>query len=139
LKKKDTFIRTSGGAITEIAVGDFDTAKQLSSKIKARTVLGTPAYMAPEVLDARKLGVYTFAADVFSIGMLIYELLALKPPFEELPPFKVADAIVSGQVPVLPPLPSAYQSLVDLHVLCIRPNPQERPSLSAIIAAMKSK
>ena len=50
--------------IHKCAIGDFDTAKQINSKAEqAKTVLGTPAWMAPEVMDARELGSYGYACD----------------------------------------------------------------------------
>jgi len=70
--------------IMRLAIGDFDTAKKVSSKNQAKTVLGTPQvssfiyssftvfscadfylfkWMAPEVLNANEEGQYSFSAD----------------------------------------------------------------------------
>ena len=50
--------------IMKCAIGDFDTAKQVNSKAdQAKTVLGTPAWMAPEVMDAKELGSYSYSCD----------------------------------------------------------------------------
>lgn len=60
--------------ILKCAIGDFDTAKQINSKYEqAKTVLGTPAWMAPEVMDAKELGSYSYSAD----GLLNFYLYLL--------------------------------------------------------------
>ena len=43
------------------------------------TVVGTPAYMAPEVIEGDE---YDATADAWSVGVLLYELLALERPFD---------------------------------------------------------
>lgn len=45
------------------AIGDLDTAKTISSKSKARTVIGTPAFIAPEVLTSENETAYSSKAD----------------------------------------------------------------------------
>ena len=45
----------------------------------ARTAVGTPCYMAPELLDERP---YDYKADVWSVGCVLFELLQLKRAFE---------------------------------------------------------
>ena len=46
---------------------------------KARTVVGTPYYLSPEIVQSQP---YTFSTDVWSMGVMLYELMALKPPFD---------------------------------------------------------
>jgi serine/threonine protein kinase len=43
------------------------------------TTVGTLCYAAPEIVDAQP---HSFPADVYSIGMVIFELLTLQPPFD---------------------------------------------------------
>jgi serine/threonine protein kinase len=45
---------------------------------RLQTQIGTPYYMSPEIWGRRP---YNYATDVWSLGCLIYELCALRPPF----------------------------------------------------------
>jgi serine/threonine-protein kinase len=63
-------------------VGDFGLAKQVAedSRLTASgAIVGTPSYMAPEQARAEKQ--LTTSADVYSLGAILYELLASRPPF----------------------------------------------------------
>jgi len=44
-----------------------------------RTVIGSPYYLSPEIFDNKA---YDFKADIWSLGIVIYEVCALKPPFK---------------------------------------------------------
>ena len=67
---------------------DFGLAKLLEPKVGASThapitisgaVLGTPSYMSPEQAAGRRLSV---ASDIYSLGAILYEMLAGRPPFQ---------------------------------------------------------
>jgi len=54
----------------EIKLADFGIARILASKIdKAQTFIGTPYYLAPELVDSKP---YSVAVDIWSLGVLIY-------------------------------------------------------------------
>jgi serine/threonine protein kinase len=61
-----------------IVLTDFGSAKMLELSEKTTTIAGTPQYIAPEVLRGEP---YSFSADWWSCGILLYELLVGKPPF----------------------------------------------------------
>jgi len=76
LKGANVFLTSKG----IVKIGDFGIAKVLAATMaKARTVVGTPYYLAPEVIQSQP---YTISADVWSMGVMLYELCALKPPFD---------------------------------------------------------
>jgi eukaryotic-like serine/threonine-protein kinase len=65
-------------------VTDFGLAKLVSEEnflTQSGTVLGTPAYMAPEQASAEPAQLTT-AADIYSLGAILYHLLAGRPPFQ---------------------------------------------------------
>lgn len=65
----------------DVAVGDFGLAKQLASANAFCTVrVGTPAYRSPEVTQKKR---YSYPADMWSLGIVLYEMIALKLPFRE--------------------------------------------------------
>src|SRR4030095_2636081 len=64
-------------------VSDFGVAKRMdvrSGLTQSGTILGTPAYMAPEQAAGRVKDI-TIAADVYSLGAILYEMLTGRPPF----------------------------------------------------------
>jgi serine/threonine protein kinase len=79
---KPTNLFLPGGDIAQVKLLDFGIARRFaSSRAKTRTgmVIGTPEYMAPE--QARGVRQLTPAADLFSLGCVLYECLTGDPPF----------------------------------------------------------
>lgn len=56
---------------------DMGTAKFLN-KLKTSTIIGTPHYMAPEMIEGRGYG---FSADLWSLGVFVYELVTANVPY----------------------------------------------------------
>lgn len=66
------------GIFPLIKIADFGFARSLPSTTLAETLCGSPLYMAPEILHYKP---YDAKADLWSIGAVIYEMIAGKPPF----------------------------------------------------------
>lgn len=106
-----------------VKIADFGLAKELSSKSQlAQTNLGTPYYMAPEIINEKD---YDEKADIWSLGCLIYELAALKPPFDAGNAVSLAVKINKGQYQRLP---SKYSNdLMTAISKMIQLDPRRRP------------
>lgn len=79
IKPANIFMHKQGQQVDIVKLGDFGIAKVLAHTMaKARTVAGTPYYMAPELCRERP---YTATADIWSLGCVLHELCALEVPF----------------------------------------------------------
>ncbi|KAH0800273.1 CAMK family protein kinase [Histomonas meleagridis] len=63
-----------------IKLGDFGVARSLDNTFDmANTVIGTPYYLSPEIWEGKP---YDSHSDIYSLGVILYELCALKKPYE---------------------------------------------------------
>lgn len=90
--KADNFLFETGDDNADIKIIDFGLARKFEIE-KMHTVVGTPYYMAPEVLR----GNYTKECDVWSLGVLLYLLLSGRPPFFALFEEDIFKKINSGK------------------------------------------
>ena len=100
------------------APGDRAAARALArAEQPTDCVAGTVAYMAPEVLAQRRSapGGFTYgpAQDVFSLGVLMAAVLAMKAPHAGLSSFEVRAAVATGRRPALPPCPAPVRAAVE--------------------------
>ena len=90
LKSGNIFLTSNG----IVKLGDFGIAKVLSNTVeKAVTIVGTPYYLSPEIINNKP---YSFKSDLWSLGVLLYEMCALKPPFNGANIHMLAMQIVRG-------------------------------------------
>jgi serine/threonine protein kinase len=103
----------------------------LSAKKKHLGATGTPYWMAPELL--RKESNNTSESDVYSFGIILYELYSRKDPYEGEDPCTVLDEIVDKSINKRPPVPASCPSKVaEIMVECLDGNPEKRPSFEEI-------
>ena len=76
-----------------LKVGDFGVAALLEKSPYARTIIGTPPYMAPEHLKGKAV----YASDVYSVGIIVYEMLTGTLPYYDANPAKLEQMIFEGR------------------------------------------
>jgi serine/threonine protein kinase len=70
--------------------------------------------------------------DIYSFGLVLYELLSLRIPYEDVHPFAVAGLVLKGTKPELPALESMYKPLVQLFEVCTSMEPEHRPNAAEV-------
>ena len=118
-------------------IADFGMARAASfahADHRAMTVLGTPAYMAPECLEPLAVDPRT---DLYALGCMMFEMASGHPPYAGSTPFSVLQA--HRDTPI-PELPEAYAGpLASLITRLLAKAPGDRPqSATAVVDALEA-
>ncbi|KAK9809793.1 hypothetical protein WJX73_006988 [Symbiochloris irregularis] len=113
-----------------VKLGDFGISKMLTGGEKiARTMVGTPYYMSPEIIKGRK---YDAKTDVWAVGCVLYELCALRKAFDASNLAAITVRVMSGKIP---PIPDHYsEDMKELIHKLIQRKPDARPALPDVLA-----
>lgn len=127
LKSQNIFLTTK----EIVKLGDFGIAKVLdASEDQARTQIGTPYYLSPEICESKPYG---RKSDVWSLGVVLFELSALEMPFQASSLPALVHRIVSTE-PSYTKVQSNYSThLVELIKCMLLKNPDKRPTLKEIV------
>ncbi|WP_375756337.1 serine/threonine-protein kinase [Corallococcus exercitus] len=135
IKPDNLFVTQRSGQQDFVKVLDFGVAKLITTQTGVSltgtldgTIIGTPAYMAPEQaaglpVDAR--------ADIYAVGNILYEMLSGHPPFQASAFGQLVVQIITQPPPPLPShLPSGERvppELAELVMRCLAKEPEGRP------------
>ena len=117
---------------------DFGIATHMAP-VGARGLQGTKGFIAPEVLHIGKRkqrSVYDHKADIFSFGMFLYQMIARRHPYHNIPPHRIDVSVEIGERPKLQDVDIAttgFHYLTMLMKKCWEDNPQNRPDAEDII------
>ncbi|HYY77345.1 MAG TPA: protein kinase [Gaiellaceae bacterium] len=130
VKPQNLLLRDDG----TVKIADFGIARavEATNLTQIGSILGTAAYLSPEQAEGEPV---TAAADIYSLGVVLYELLTGRTPHEFS---SLADLVVKQREQPVRPLsdlePSVPQALEAVVMRCLARNPDYRPASAAELA-----
>lgn len=125
LKSANVFLTANG----DVKLGDFGFAKQLKNTMAvASTVCGTPFYFSPELCAKKR---YNAKSDVWSLGVILYEMLNLRKPFPASNFKGLVKMVLNND-----PAPMETTVNADLKELCLAllaKDPAQRPWIDDVL------
>ena len=137
LKPDNVMLADNGPRPATVKLVDFGVARSLTPEARAQrltqtgVMVGTPGYLAPEVVLGEEAGP---SSDLYSVGVLWFEMLARRQPFAAQTPLALAMMHASEPAPRLkdkvPTVPAGLAALVDE---LLRKDPVARPRDAAAL------
>ncbi|GMP62964.1 hypothetical protein CsSME_00024858 [Camellia sinensis var. sinensis] len=112
-----------------VKLADFGVATKLTeADVNTHSVVGTPYWMAPEVIEMS--GVCA-ASDIWSVGCTVIELLTCVPPYYDLQPMPALFRIVQDEHP---PIPDGLSpDITDFLQQCFKKDARQRPDAKTLL------
>ena len=128
----------SADSLCHCKVADFGIATHLAPS-GTRGLQGTNGFIAPEVLHffkRKQRSTYDHRADIFSFSMFLYQLIARRHPYYNIPPHRIDVTVESGKRPRLQDIyisRTGYHYLTQIMQKCWEDNPNNRFDTDTII------
>ena len=123
LKSANIFLFSDGSA----KIGDLNVSKVVNKGL-GYTQTGTPYYASPEVWKDQP---YDIKSDIWSLGCVTFEMLALRPPFRAENMDKLYSKVIKGQYGKISERYS--NDMKEIIKLLLKVNPKERPNCTQIL------
>merc|ERR1740129_1932442 len=125
--KPQNVLLTQGG---RVQLADFGVAGHLEhSQDFRRSIVGTPAFMSPEMLEGRPYGLKT---DIWALGCVLFEIMALEAPFQRLDNYAAIVTAVLQSGPLRAP-PGYSQDLSGTLEALLARSADARPSSAELL------
>jgi len=127
IKSDNILLNTNG----DVKIADFGYAAQLTNdKAKRTTIVGTPYWMAPELIRGQEYG---FKVDLWSLGIMIMEMAEGEPPYMEFPPLRALFLITTKGIPSLKKPDNWSLEFRKFVSMCLQLEPESRPEASQLL------
>eukprot|EP01119_Soliformovum_irregulare_P008600 TRINITY_DN21704_c0_g1_i1.p1 TRINITY_DN21704_c0_g1~~TRINITY_DN21704_c0_g1_i1.p1 ORF type:complete len:488 (+),score=109.34 TRINITY_DN21704_c0_g1_i1:28-1491(+) len=126
--KSDNILLGMDGSIK---LADFGFAAQLTQKQQQRnTVVGTPYWMAPELIRGHDYGI---KVDIWSLGIMLMEMAEGEPPYMEFPPLRALFLITTKGIPPLKEPHKWSPEFTDFYNKCLDKEVDRRPTSDELL------
>ena len=116
-------------------LADFGVSAELATTLsKRKTVIGTPYWMAPEVLQSLE---YNGKADIWSLAITAIELAVGEPPLSNIHPMRAIFMIPNTDPPQLPDPKNWSAEFNDFLKQCLVKDPDKRPTAAQLLQSHK--
>jgi len=133
LKPQNIMITKSG----DIKIMDFGIAKTIGSSITTSTLIFTPKYASPEQIKGENVDI---RSDIYSLGIIVYEMIAGKPPFIANTPVEYMYKHLNFEIPsiekIINDIPNDLKEFINKS---LKKNPNERFKKPEDIISLLSK
>lgn len=131
-------------ALWHVKISDFNLSRALEKdSVSSSLQITNPRWLAPEILRGEHGGK---AADVYSFGIVLWELMTWKLPWgENTNPFSIINSVIQGKQLAIPeqdqlragPL-ACYDEYVTLITQCWTSDPAQRPTMDSIVQQLRN-
>lgn len=126
--KSDNVLLKKDGSVK---LADFGYAAQLTQQRQKRnTVVGTPYWMAPELIRGQNYGT---KVDIWSLGIMLIEMIEGEPPYMDFPPLRALFLITTKGIPPLKEEENLSLELVDFYNKCVDIRVDSRPDAATLL------
>eukprot|EP00746_Dinoflagellata_sp_MGD_P125244 gnl/MRDRNA2_/MRDRNA2_59976_c0_seq1.p1 gnl/MRDRNA2_/MRDRNA2_59976_c0~~gnl/MRDRNA2_/MRDRNA2_59976_c0_seq1.p1 ORF type:complete len:391 (+),score=54.73 gnl/MRDRNA2_/MRDRNA2_59976_c0_seq1:89-1261(+) len=127
--KSQNVLLTGKDGRASAKMADFGISRFLEGpNAFAQTIAGTPYYLSPEMVQKQP---YSWASDVWALGCVLYEMCALRVPFEAQDMNQLMRRIVSTNPARIPP--SYSREIGDLCTKMLSRDPSKRPTAATLV------